>query len=603
MRFTIPARVAAAFAAILAIMAVIGLNAISRTSSMAKATNVVASDVVPATRIIGDLKDDTGRYRRNQILFVLRQSDRAEIAESVTDVKDELADYRAHYVSGAGDRKAMAGFEAAWTTYRDATAGVFDLPANDIEGVTTLISSGDGDAAWEAVKASLKAWDAANATTAAGLVAETRTAAAHTRAYSLVLLLGGILIAAGLACLLISSLSRGLGRLVAAARGIAHGDVEQDVQLTSNDELGDAGRAFTEMVDYLKASVASADRIADGDLSHDIAPHSERDALGNALQNMTVRLRTAIGDVAGSATSVAAASQQMASSADETGRAVGEIALAISEIAEGAESQVRSVAHARGAVEEVSMGVQDSARTAGETRQAADDARTVARDGVAAAEQVTEAMSALRDSSAEVAGAIESLGTKSDAIGGIVAAITAIAEQTNLLALNAAIEAARAGEQGRGFAVVAEEVRKLAEESQGAAGQISGLVDEMQRETRNVVDVVKRTAERTDAGAVTVEQARAAFERIGETVDDMGGRVGHIAELVDAIAAGAGSMQSEIGAVSELAERSSAATEQVSASAQQTSASAQEIAASAESLSSTAEALERIFSRFRLTAA
>ena len=133
-------------------------------------------------------------------------------------------------------------------------------------------------------------------------------------------------------------------------------------------------------------------------------------------------------------------------------------------------------------------------------------------------------MRGLAESAAGVTGAIETLAAKSERIGGIVDTITGIAEQTNLLALNAAIEAARAGEQGRGFAVVAEEVRKLAEESQTAAGQIAGLIGEIQRETGEVVDMVADTAARTEGGTVTVERARAAFEAIGTAVEDVSGR-------------------------------------------------------------------------------
>ena len=104
-------------------------------------------------------------------------------------------------------------------------------------------------------------------------------------------------------------------------------------------------------------------------------------------------------------------------------------------------------------------------------------AGTRGRDqGAESASHASNAMAAVNHSTVQVAEAIGTLAAKSEQIGGIVDTITGIADQTNLLALNAAIEAARAGEQGRGFAVVAEEVRKLAEESQEAAGKISGLI-------------------------------------------------------------------------------------------------------------------------------
>jgi methyl-accepting chemotaxis protein len=127
----------------------------------------------------------------------------------------------------------------------------------------------------------------------------------------------------------------------------------------------------------------------------------------------------------------------------------------------------------------------------------------------------TEAIRALAESSAQVGETIQSLSHKSGRIGGIVDTITGLAQQTNLPALNAAIEAARAGDQGKGFAVVAEEVRKLAEESQTAAGQIAALIGEIQSETGRAVQAVDEGARRTQDGVATVEQTRVAFEQIG----------------------------------------------------------------------------------------
>jgi methyl-accepting chemotaxis protein len=181
-----------------------------------------------------------------------------------------------------------------------------------------------------------------------------------------------------------------------------------------------------------------------------------------------------------------------------------------------------------------------------------------------------------------------------------VQTISGIAGQTNLLALNAAIEAARAGELGRGF-VVAEAVRKLDEGSQHPAQEISGLISAIQEQTNNAVGVVQDGAERTDAGATVVEQAREAFLQIGTSVDDIAARVEQIAEGAEQIAAGASSMQQSIGEVASVAEQSSASAEQVSASTEETSASAQEIAASAADLSTNASNLNDLVAKFKLT--
>jgi methyl-accepting chemotaxis protein len=210
-------------------------------------------------------------------------------------------------------------------------------------------------------------------------------------------------------------------------------------------------------------------------------------------------------------------------------------------------------------------------------------------------------MISVRDSSVQTSQAIKTLGQKSDQIGGIVETISGIAAQTNLLALNAAIEAARAGDHGRGFAVVAEEVRHLAEESQQAAASIGGLIDEIQNETQRTVQVVETGASQTEGGVETVEQARDAFMRIGQSVEDMSARVEQIADSIRQIAASGDQMRATMSTVAEVAESSSASTEEVSASTEQSSASTQEIAASAQQLANTAEALEDLVGKFVLS--
>jgi methyl-accepting chemotaxis protein len=258
---------------------------------------------------------------------------------------------------------------------------------------------------------------------------------------------------------------------------------------------------------------------------------------------------------------------------------------------------------AKNAADEVARAVAESAENASETAAVAVQARQFAQDGVTAAEQANKVMQAVSDSSNVTSEAMGGLAAKSEQIGAIVNTITGIAEQTNLLALNAAIEAARAGEQGRGFAVVAEEVRKLAEGSQRAAQEISGLIGAIQTDTAKAVGVVEDGARRTQEGTAVVEQTREAFVKIGGSVDDITARIEQIAAVSAQIAASAVSMQEHMGEAAAVAEQSSASTQQVSASTQETSASAEQIAVSAQALSGNADQLNDLVAQFRLIAA
>jgi methyl-accepting chemotaxis protein len=373
----------------------------------------------------------------------------------------------------------------------------------------------------------------------------------------------------------LASLGRGLEAVARGDLTVGAEPGTEKIGSTARDEIGVASASVDELVDGARDSIA-------------------------AYETTRANLGEMLGQVSRNAQDVSAASQQVASGSEESGRAMSEITHAVTEVAGGAERQVRMVASASESVQQVAAAVDETARSTEETAGAAQQAREVALHGVQAAAQVTEAMGAVRENSHEVTAAMRDLAGKSEEISGIVATITAISEQTNLLALNAAIEAARAGEQGRGFAVVAEEVRKLAEESSQAAGSISGLIGEIQDQTRHAVSVVEGGAKRTDDSVTTVEEARAAFEAIGASVDDMSARIEQIAAAAQQIAAGASRMRDDVSEIAAVAEESSASTEQVSASTQQTSASSQQIAASAQELARTAEELERLVGQFTL---
>ncbi|ALS23299.1 MULTISPECIES: methyl-accepting chemotaxis protein [Paenibacillus] len=348
---------------------------------------------------------------------------------------------------------------------------------------------------------------------------------------------------------------------------------------------------------------ASAKEISSGILTGDDIKVKNRDEiadLANSFNQMKMNLRHLIGQVSNNAKQVSATSHDLFESAEQTSKATEQISIAIQEVALGSEKQVHSAAEANQAAAEILRGMNQAALSIQSVADLTTTANEKATAGNKVVTQAMEQMNVMQRSVGHTAEVINALGEKSKEIGHIVQLITEISNQTNLLALNAAIEAARAGEHGRGFAVVADEVRKLAEQSGDAAGQIRQLIGEVQAEADKAVQSMDEGANVILEGIQMVHQSGEAFRDIVKAIEQVAAESQEVSAIIEQVNSSSQSMAEMMEGVAHIAEQSAGNTQNVAASAEEQNASMEEISASAESLSKMAQDLQEMISKFKV---
>jgi methyl-accepting chemotaxis protein len=576
MRMTIKLKLGLTFTVI------VGLSVATATLGIVKLADLDDSLVGivrgPARQIqyAQDLYSDLMTVSRSEKSFLLLDEPEAQKQLAARIIKEQqvLIARRVQLDAAAtGDAKAKAvEFDAMWQQYAAMQSRIISLVTSGNKAEAIRVSSAEGRPILDKADAALLALVELNR---ANMMQTEADAAAQYQSARLLLLAGvlaSVLIAAGAATWIAMSISRGLRGAVKLADAVALGDLEQSFVVKTDDEIRDMVSALTRMIDSLRntAKVAGvvadgdltmqvkplsdkdvvshtlermivnlrgtsrvAEAIADGNLTVEVRPLSDRDTLGVALQRMVGKLREVVGEATVASENVSSGSQELSATAEQ--------------LSQGATEQASSAEEASASMEEMAANIKQNADNAAQTEKIA---RQSSIDAQASGEAVSRAVSAMQT------------------IAEKITIVQEIARQTDLLALNAAVEAARAGEHGRGFAVVASEVRKLAERSQTAAAEISTMSSQ------------------------TVKAAQDAGEMLARLVPD----IKKTAELVTEISAAC--REQDIGG-----DQINQAIQQLDKVTQQNASASEEMSATSEELAAQSEQLQTSIAYFRVEGA
>ncbi|MDO4203897.1 MAG: HAMP domain-containing methyl-accepting chemotaxis protein [Selenomonadaceae bacterium] len=348
---------------------------------------------------------------------------------------------------------------------------------------------------------------------------------------------------------------------------------------------------------------ARAIELSNGNLRLPDLEISSNDELGNlaaAFNTMQKNIKGLITRITNTSEQVAASAEELTAGAHQSAEAATDVAQTVVDVATGMESQVKSVNNVKVNVDTVFEDINQMTEKAKNVTDNSVQTKKVAEHGEVLMQGAVKRMESIESTVTATADVVKKLGENSQQIGAIVETISSIADQTNLLALNAAIEAARAGEAGRGFSVVAEEVRKLAEQSQTATEEIKERITNIQQDTDAAVSAMEQ-------GTVEVGRGTEAIREVGEQFGEILSMVGSIEEQiqdinlsVQTVSGGTTNIVSAVEEIDEVSRVTSGHTQTISAAAEEQSASSQEIASASQALATLAGELQETTRQFKV---